>query len=292
MSDFTARRSAFRMLHDSGCFILPNPWDIGSARYLRHLGFRALATTSSGFAFSRGLPDGDGAVARDAVLGHITEIVAAVELPVNADFEAGYADQPEAVAGNVRLCVATGVAGLSIEDSTTDGSKPLYDFGLAVERIRAARAAIDAAGAGVMLTGRCEAYLVGHPEPLRESIRRLQAYADAGADVLYAPGARERADIGAIVSAVAPRPVNVLLSPQSGLTMSDLAALGVRRISVGSWLARAAWTGFLGAAKALAEHGSCSGLDAVVPFDQLNQFFRQDLRARAPRAGGGGPGAE
>ncbi len=211
--DFTARRTAFRKLHESGCFVIANPWDIGTAHYLRHLGFRALATTSSGFAFSRGLPDTDWAVPRDMVLGHIAEIVAAVDLPVNADFESGYAHEPEKVAENVRLCVATGVAGLSIEDSTGDHQHPLYDLSLAMDRLKAARRAIDASNSGVLLTARAECYLVGHPDPLKESIRRLQAYAEAGADVLYAPGPRNREEIQAIVQAVSPRPVNVLMSP-------------------------------------------------------------------------------
>src|ERR1700680_3734350 len=183
-TDFSARRAAFRKLHESGCFVIPNPWDIGTARYLRALGFRALATTSSGFAFSRGLPDTDWAVPRDMMLGHIAEIVAAVELPVNADFESGYAHQPEAVAENVRLCVATGVAGLSIEDATGDRQSPLYNLPLAVARIQAARAAIDETRPAVLLPARAECYLAGHAAPLTESIRRLQAYAEAGADVL------------------------------------------------------------------------------------------------------------
>src|SRR5260370_37968538 len=211
MGDLTARRAAFRKLHERGCFVIPNPWDIGTARYLRRLGFRALATTSSGFAFSRGLPDTDSAVSRDMALGHIADIVAAVDLPVNADFQSGYAHEPEGVAENVRLCVETGVAGLSIEDATGDRARPLYDLALAVERIKAARTAIDESGADVLLTGRAECHLVGHPEPLKESIRRLQAYAEAGADVLYAPGPRDSRDIKAIVSA-SPKPVNVLVS--------------------------------------------------------------------------------
>lgn len=270
-------RAAFRKLHESGCFVIPNPWDIGTARYLRHLGFHALATTSSGFAFSRGLPDTDWAVSRDMMLGHITDIVDAVDLPVNADFESGYAHEPERVAENVRLCVETGVAGLSIEDATGDRSKPLYDIALAAERIRAARAAIDDSGADVLLTGRAECYLVGHPEPLKESIRRLQAYAEAGADVLYAPGPRDSQDFKAIVAA-SPKPVNVLVSSNTGLRVSDLAELGVRRISLGSSLARAAWGGFISAAKALAEEGSFEALEAATPFAELNSFFRENLK--------------
>lgn len=271
-NDFTARRAAFRKLHESGCFVIPNPWDIGTARYLRHLGFKALATTSAGFTFSRGLPDG--AASREAVLSHIAEITGAVDLPVNADFESGYARDPAGVAESVRLCVATGVAGLSIEDSTGDRLKPLYDLSIAVERIRAARAAIDDTGSGVLLIGRAECFLVGHAEPLKESIGRLQAYAEAGADVLYAPGVKERADIQAIVSAVSPKPVNVLMGWNTGLNVSDLAEMGVRRISVGSSLARAAWGGFIRAAKAIAEEGSFAGFDNAAPFAELNGFFR------------------
>jgi 2-methylisocitrate lyase-like PEP mutase family enzyme len=275
-SDFEPRRAAFRKLHESGCFAIPNPWDIGSARYLRHLGFRALATTSSGFAFSHGLPDTDGAVSRDMMLAHIAEIVAAVDLPVNADFQAGYADQPEDVAESVRRCVGTGVAGLSIEDSTGDPDHPLYDLPLAVDRIRASRAAIDAAAPGVLLTARAECYLVGHPDPLKESLRRLEAYAEAGADVLYAPGPHTRAEIRAIVSAAGPKPVNILMSSYTGLRMADLAEMGVRRVSVGSALARAAWTGFIRAAKELAEEGSFGGFEGLTPFSELNGFFRAD----------------
>jgi 2-methylisocitrate lyase-like PEP mutase family enzyme len=214
-------------------------------------------------------------------LGHIAEIVAATELPVSADFESGYAHDPEGVAANVTACIATGVAGLSIEDSTGDANKPLYDLDRAVERIRAARAAVDATGAGVVLTARAECYLVGHPEPLAESIRRLQAYAEAGADVLYAPGPRKRDDIRAIVEAVAPKPVNVIMSSNTGLTVDDLAGLGVRRISVGSALARAAWTGFIRAATGIAREGRFNGFDGTVGFGELNDFFRRDLKERS-----------
>jgi len=270
---FEERRSAFRRLHETGCFVIPNPWDVGTARYLGALGFAAVATTSAGFAFTRGLPDGK--VPRDAMLQHIAEIVSAVDLPVNADFESGYARQPEGVVENVRLCLATGVAGLSIEDATGDPGKPLYDVTLAVERIRAARAAIDGSGSGVLLTARAECYLVGVAGPLRESIRRLEAYAEAGADVLYAPGPRHRADIEAIVAAVRPKPVNILMSANTGLTVAGLAELGVRRISVGSALARAAWSGFIRAAKAIAANGQFTGFDDLVSHADLNEFFRQ-----------------
>ena len=279
-SNFERRRAAFRKLHESGCFVIPNPWDIGSARYLRHLGFPALATTSAGFAFSRGLPDSDWAVSRDAALGYIAEIVAAADLPVNADFESGFAHAPEGVAHNVRLCVNTGVAGLSIEDATGDPRNPLYDLPLAVERIRAARSAIDASAPGVLLTARAECYLVDHPEPLSEAIRRLQAYSDARADVLYAPGPRSREDIRTIVAALSPKPVNVLMSSNTGLRLSELAEMGARRVSIGSALARAAWTGFIRAAKTIAEEGSFAGFDGLMPFAELNGFFREDRKRR------------
>ena len=278
--DFRVQRAAFRRLHETGCFVIPNPWDVGTARYLRGLGFSALATTSGGFAFSRGLPDADWAVPRETMLNHIAEIVASVDLPVNADFESGYANEPEGVAESVRLCVETGVAGLSIEDATGDREEPLYELPLAVERIRAARAAIDGAGADVLLTARAECYLVGHPDPLQESLLRLRAYAEAGADVLYAPGPKERAEIEAIVGAVRPKPVNVLMSANTGLSVADLAAMGVRRVSVGSSLARAAWTGFISAAKRIADDGSFAGFEGAVPYAELNGFFRKDASTR------------
>jgi 2-methylisocitrate lyase-like PEP mutase family enzyme len=272
--DISARRAAFRSLHESGCFVIPNPWDAGSARYLQGLGFKALATTSSGFAFSRGLPDGEDGVSRDAALEHIAEIVATVYLPVNADFQSGYGDKPEGVAESVRLCVETGVAGLSIEDVTGDRDKPLYDLPLALERIRAAREAINASGADVLLTARAECFLVSHPDPLNEAIRRLQAYSEAGADVLYAPGPTEVGQIEAIVKAVSPKPVNVLMSANTGLHVPDLAEMGVRRISTGSSMSRAAWTGFIRAAKLIAAEGSFAGFDGLTPYAELNQFFR------------------
>ena len=278
MPDVASHHATFRRLHESGCFAIPNPWDIGSARYLRSLGFKAVATTSGGFAFSRGLADG--AVSRDLMLTHIAEIVASIDLPVNADFEHGYADEPEAVAQNVSLCVKTGVAGLSIEDSTGNRDQPLYDLPRAVDRIRAARSAIDASGADVLLTARAECFLTGHADPLRESIRRLQAYSEAGADVLYAPGPTSREDIEAIISAVAPKPVNILLSANTGLAIADLAALGARRVSVGSGLNRAAWTGFIRAAKEIAEQGTTTAFEAITPYAELNNFFEQDNKKR------------
>lgn len=271
-SEITARRAAFRELHRAGCFVIPNPWDIGSARWLRSLGFKALATTSAGFAFSRGIPD-SGALTRELVLAHAAEMAHSTDLPVNADFQDGYADTPQGTAESVRRCLETGVAGLSIEDSTGDQARPLYELAAAVERLKAARAAIDASGSGVLLTARAECFLVGHPHPLRESIRRLQAYAEAGADVLYAPGPTAREDIKAIVEAVSPKPVNVLVSSNTGLRVDDLEALGVRRISVGSALARAAWTGFIRAAALIAEQGSFEGFAGLVPFSEIDGFF-------------------
>jgi 2-methylisocitrate lyase-like PEP mutase family enzyme len=271
--DFSALRDTFRKLHENGCFVIPNPWDAGSARYLQHLGFKALATTSAGFAFSVGLADA--AVPRDAMLANIADIAAAVNLPVNADFESGYAPDPEGVAANVRLCVDTGIAGLSIEDSTGDAARPLFELPLAVDRIRAARAAIDASSSGVLLTARAECYLVNHPEPFRESLRRLHAYAEAGADVLFAPGLAERGDIKTFVTELSPKPLNVIMSKNTGLTVADVAALGVRRISVGSSLSRAAWTGFIRAAETIAKEGSFSGFDGLVPYAELNNFFRR-----------------
>jgi 2-methylisocitrate lyase-like PEP mutase family enzyme len=266
--------AAFRSLHASGCFVLPNPWDVGSAVYLRHLGFKALATTSAGFAFSQGLPDSVSAVPRDLMLGHVRDVVAATPLPVNADFQTGYADEPEGVAVNVALCIGTGVAGLSIEDATGESATPLYEFELAVERVRAARAAIDASGIPVVLTARCEAWLVGQTDPARVAIERLVAFAEAGADCLYAPGVREPDDIAAIVKAVAPKPVNVLVSaPNPALTVARLADLGVRRISVGSALARVAWSAFIRAAQSIAETGSFDAFAEAAPFGELNDIM-------------------
>jgi 2-methylisocitrate lyase-like PEP mutase family enzyme len=272
------KREAFRKLHESGCFLIPNPWDIGSARYLQHLGFKAIATTSAGFAFSRGLPDN--AVPRDVVLAHIREVVEAVDIPVNADFENGFAHAPDDVAENVKLAVETGLAGLSIEDSTGDKAKPLYELDHAVARIKAARAAIDKSGANVILVGRAECFLVGQSE-IEEVTRRLKAYADAGADCLYAPGIRTREHIGAVVKTVAPKPINLLIGGPIDLTMSDAAALGVRRVSVGGALARAAWGGFIRAAEELAEKGTFDGLADAAPHGELNEFFRAWTKNRS-----------
>ena len=277
---YDARRQAFRALHESGCFVIPNPWDVGSARYLQHLGFPALATTSAGFAFSQGLPDSDVAVSRDRSLAHIAEIAASVEVPVNADFQSGYGVQPEEVADSVARCVATGVAGLSVEDSTGERSSPLYELPLAVERIHAARQAIDRSGSGVLLTARAECYHVGHPDAFRESVRRLQAYAEAGADVLFAPGPDKADEIKALVEAVQPKPFNLLVVRDVGLAVGDIAALGVRRISVGGALALAAWTGFVRAAQTLKSEGSFAGLAGLTPYADINGFLAADLRAR------------
>jgi 2-methylisocitrate lyase-like PEP mutase family enzyme len=264
----------FRSLHESGCFVLSNPWDIGTAIYLEHLGFKALATTSAGFAFSRGKPDG--AVPRDEMLAHIREIVEATSLPVNADFQAGYADEPQDVAANVRLCVDTGVAGLSIEDSTGRSDSPLYEKKLAIERIRAARSAIDATQTSALLTGRCEAWLVGAPDPLDTALDRLTAYAEAGADCLYAPGVSDPNEIARIVKTMAPKPVNVLVSGfNHHLTLSQLVDLGVHRISVGSGLALAAWGAFVRAAQEIQTSGTFNLLANNAPSADLNELFRQ-----------------
>jgi 2-methylisocitrate lyase-like PEP mutase family enzyme len=254
-------------------FLLPNPWDVGTALYLRKLGFKALATTSSGFAFSRGLPDEVWAIPLDSMLAHIRDVVSAIPLPVNADFQTGYADEPEDVARNVTLCIATGVAGLSIEDATGNSEGPLYEARLAVERIKAARNAIDGSGMPVVLTARCEAWLVGDPDAFRVALDRLVSYADAGADCLYAPGVREPEEIAAIVKAVSPKPVNVLVSAP-GLTVSQLNDLGVRRISVGSALARVAWGAFVRAAQSIAETGTFEAFGDAISFAELNDLFR------------------
>ncbi len=271
MTTTVERCRKFRELHASGCFLIPNPWDPGTAKYLQHLGFEALATTSAGFAFSRGLPDG--AVPRDQTLAHIADIVNATHLPVNADFGNGFADDPERVASNVQLCASMGVAGLSVEDATGDVNRPLYDFSHAVERIKSAKAALQESAPNVLLVARSECFLVGHADALNESIRRLEAYSEAGADVLFAPGLRTREEIKAVVTAAGSKPVNVLAGSAMGLHINDLAELGVRRISVGGALARAAWAGFIRAATSIAREGSFESLDSIAPFSQLNQFF-------------------
>ncbi|MGP1681549.1 MAG: isocitrate lyase/PEP mutase family protein [Giesbergeria sp.] len=259
------QRETFRRLHEAHCFVMPNPWDVGSARALEQMGFKALATTSAGFAWSRGLPDNH--ITLDQALEHLRQIVAAVAVPVNADFEGGFATEPERVAENVTLAVATGVAGLSIEDTTGDANRPLYDFELAVARIRAARHAIDENGSGVVLTGRSEGFICGRPD-IAETIRRLQAYAEAGADCLYAPGIHKREDIAAVVAAVAPKPVNLLINAPY-ITVAEAADLGVRRISVGGALARTAWAGFLHAAKEIADGGTFACFEGLPKVDGM-----------------------
>jgi methylisocitrate lyase len=271
MSSSADRIETFRALHEIGCFVIPNPWDVGSARYLEMIGFKALATTSSGFAWS--IAKSDTSVTLDEALDHLRALAGAVGVPVNADFEGGFAIEPAGVAENVGRAVTTGIAGISIEDSTGDEATPLFGFELAVERVRAARAAIDASGTGVLLTGRSEGFIAGRPD-LAETIRRLTAYADAGADCLYAPGIRSMADISAVVAAVAPKPVNVLVGSDF-TTVAELTAAGVRRISVGGALARAAWTGFIAAATEIAENGTFAGLAAAVPFSEIDGRFRR-----------------
>jgi len=262
--------ATFRRLHESGCFVIPNPWDRGSAVYLEKLGFKALASTSAGFAWSSGRPDNG--VTVDQVLIHLKEIAEAVAVPVNADFEGGYASEPAGVAANVARAVGTGIAGLSIEDSTGDPRNPLFDFTLAIERIKAARAAIDKSATGVLLTGRTEGFFAGRPD-IKETTKRLEAYAAAGADCLYAPGIRSKEDISAVVKSVAPRPVNLLVAG-SWITVAEAAELGVRRISVGAALARAAWSGFAKAAEEIAEQGSFGGFAPGGPVLDLNGMFR------------------
>ena len=274
MPSIAERRDAFHKLHEAGCFVMPNPWNVGTARYFQGLGFKAVATTSSGFAHAQGCADG--AVPRDPMLQHLREIVEATDLPVNADFEGGYADTPEGVAESIRLGVETGVAGLSIEDSTGDPAKPLHDFDLAVARVRAARAAIDKAGSKVVCTARTEGFICGRPD-LDETIRRLKAFAELGADSLYPPGIKTREQITAVVKAVAPKPVNLLVST-SALTVAEIAAMGVRRISVGGTLARVAWTAVTQSARQIAETGKFDSFAGVMPNSELNALFRAERR--------------
>src|SRR5882757_3843214 len=264
------KRATFRKMHETGCFIIPNPFDVGSARALQHLGFKALASTSAGFAWT--IAKADNRVTLDEVCDHLTAICAAVDLPVNADFEGGFAHEPEKVGANVARAVKTGVAGLSIEDSTGDAAKPLYDRALAIARIKSARAAIDADHSGVLLTGRCEGFLVGQPD-LDMVIDRLKAYSDAGADCLYAPGIKTREQIAAVVKAVHPKPVNLLIGA-SGLSIAEAGDLGVRRISVGGSLARTAWAGFMKAAREIADKGTFAELANGYSGVELNKMFK------------------
>ena len=268
MKSTEQKRAEFQKLHETGCFAIPNPWDIGTAKYLQHLGFKAIATTSAGFAFSRGLPDGS--VKRDDMIAHIRELVEATDIPVNADFENGYADDPNWVAENARLCAETGVAGLSIEDATDRKESRLYDLNLAVERIHAVREALH--DTGVLLVGRAEGFLVGR-ENVDQVIKRLVAYSEAGADCLYAPGFKERDHIKAIIECVAPKPSNILIGGPIGLTMKDAASFGARRVSVGGAFARAAWGGFIRSAKELVEKGTFDELKNATPYDELQKLF-------------------
>jgi 2-methylisocitrate lyase-like PEP mutase family enzyme len=270
------KRRAFRKLHEAGCFVIPNPWDVGSARYLQGLGFKALATTSAGFAFTKGFADGQ--FSRDLALAHCAELAEATDVPLNVDYEGGYADDPAGVAESVRLCVETGIAGLSIEDSTGDPAKPLYDFDLALARVKAARAAIDKAGGDVVFTARTEGFVRGRPD-LAETVRRMKAFADAGADCLYPPGIKTCEEIAAVVAIG--KPVNFLMATATNFSVADLAAMGVRRISTGGTLARTAWTGFMRAAREMAEHGTFKSFDGTVGNAELNAFFREDRKARA-----------
>ena len=273
------KRRVFRKLHETGCFVIPNPWNVGSARYLQSLGFPALATTSSGYAHSQGYADG--ALSLDAVLAHFRELAAATEVPLNADFEDGLADDLDGLAANVTRCIATGVAGLSIEDSPNDASTPLYDLDVAVARVKAARAAIDRAGGDVVFTARAENFVRGVPD-LDDALRRLKAYAAAGADCLYAPGIKTRAEIEAVVKAVAPKPVNFLNGGALGFTVSDIAAIGVRRISVGGSLARVAMHAFIRTATEIAKDGKFDGFAGLISNAELNKFFGAD-RDKAAR---------
>jgi len=272
------KRRTFRKLHEADCFVIPNPWSVGSARYLQGLGFKALATTSSGHAHSEGLPDGGQTI--DDVLAHYAELAAATDVPLNADFENGFADDPDEVAANVTRCIATGVAGLSVEDSPNNATTPLYDSDLALKRVKAARAAIDKAGGDVVFTARTEGFIRGRPD-LEETIRRLKAYADAGADCLYSPGIKTREQIEATVKAVAPKPVNFLNSGSFGFTVSDIAAMGARRISVGGSLARVAMHAFIKTARQIAEEGKFDGFADLIGNPELNKFFAEDLKKRS-----------
>ena len=273
------KRKTFRKLHEQGCFVIPNPWNVGSALYLQGLGFKALATTSSGYAHAQGYADG--AQSRDQVLAHFAEIAAATDVPLNADFEDGLADTLDGLAENVTRCIATGVSGLSIEDSPNDGKTPLYDLDTAVTRVKAARAAIDRAGGEVVFTARAENFVRGVND-LDDAIRRLKAYAAAGADCLYAPGINKREQIEAVVKAAAPKPVNFLNFGAFGFTVADLAAMGVRRISVGGSLARVAMHAFIRTATEIAKEGTFDGFAGLIGNTELNKFFSEDHRTLAP----------
>jgi 2-methylisocitrate lyase-like PEP mutase family enzyme len=269
------KRRIFRALHQSGCFVIPNPWNVGTARYLQGLGFKALASTSSGHAHSQGYADGAQSI--DDVLAHYRELAEATDIPLNADFENGFADDPEGVAANVTRCIAAGVAGLSIEDSPQHGTTPLYDFDLTVARVKAARAAIDKAGGDVVFTARSEGFIRGRPD-MEETLRRVKAFVAAGADCIYTPGIRTREQIEAVVRAAAPKAVNFLNSGAFGLTVNDLAAMGVRRISVGGSLARVAMHAFIKTATEIAKDGKFDGFDGLISNADLNKFFSEDRK--------------
>jgi len=271
------KRKTFRELHEAGCFVIPNPWNIGSARYLQGLGFKALATTSSGHAHAQGFPDGT--QSRDHVLAHFRELAESTDVPLNADFENGFADDPDGVAESVTRCVATGCAGLSIEDSPKSAT-PLYDFELSLARVKAARAAIDRAGGDVMFTARADNFIRGVPD-LDDVIRRLTAYKNAGADCLYAPGIKTREQIEAVVKAAGPKPVNFLAGAALGFTVSDLAAMGVRRISVGGSLARTAMHAFIRTATEIANEGKFDGFAGLISNPEMNKFFSEDRKQRS-----------
>jgi 2-methylisocitrate lyase-like PEP mutase family enzyme len=279
MPTVAEKRRAFRALHAGGCFVIPNPWDVGSARYLQHLGFKALATTSSGAAWSTGKPDGG--LSLDETLAHFAALAEATDVPVNADFTNAFADSPEGVAANVGRALATGIAGVSVEDQLP-GTRQLYDIDLAVERVRAAREAVDAAGGDAVLVARSESWLVGVESPLKVAVHRLERFAAAGADCLYAPGVRTADDVRTLVAAVAPKPLNVLVGWPGSPTVAELAALGVRRISVGGALARAAWAGFLAAAREIAGEGRFATLANATPGGELDTFFAADAVRRGP----------
>lgn len=278
MPTVAEKRAAFRALHERGCFVIPNPWDIASARWLQGMGFKALASTSAGFAWSQCLPDN--AVTREMVLTHLRELVENTDIPINADFEGGFADEPSGVAESVALAVDTGVAGLSIEDSRRDKDNPVYSLEEGAVRVKAARGAIDRKGGDTLLVGRAENFFVGRPD-LDDTIARLKAYSAAGADCLYAPGISKPEQIKAVVQAVAPKPVNLLIGTPMGLTVKDAEALGVRRISVGGSLARSAWGGFLRAAKQIAEEGCFDAFADAAPGIEINKFFYKDSKSRS-----------